>query len=106
MFRFTLTIIIVKVIVGMIFYPKLKPMFQSGGQKGMPGVPGATAGRGQQVLLASGYVIVPTQLREQIYSTGSLLPDEEVELSFETSGKVVGIHFQEGSRVKKGRTFG
>jgi membrane fusion protein (multidrug efflux system) len=31
-----------------------------------------------------------------------LLPDEEVELSFETSGKVVAIYFQEGTRVKKG----
>jgi len=37
-----------------------------------------------------------------IYSTGSLLPDEEVDLSFETSGKIVGIYFTEGSRVKKG----
>lgn len=101
-FRFTLTIIIVLVIVGMIFYPKLKPMFQSGGQKGMPGGPGAGAGRGQQILLASGYVIVPTKMSDPYKSNGSLLPDEEVELSFETSGKVVGIHFQEGSRVKKG----
>ena len=41
-------------------------------------------------------------MNELIYSTGSLLPDEEVELSFETSGKVVGIYFDEGRRVKKG----
>jgi membrane fusion protein (multidrug efflux system) len=39
---------------------------------------------------------------EMIYSTGSLLPDEEVDLSFETSGKIVGIYFSEGTRVKKG----
>jgi membrane fusion protein (multidrug efflux system) len=39
---------------------------------------------------------------ELMYSTGSLLPDEEVELSFETSGKIVGIYFSEGTRVKKG----
>ena len=100
-FRIIITIIIILLIAGMIFYPKLKPLFQSGETKGMPGGPGG-AGRGQQILLASGYVIVPTQLREQIYSTGSLLPDEEVELSFETSGKVVAIYFQEGTRVKKG----
>ena len=100
-FRITTTIIIILLIAGMIFYPKLKPLFMSGENKGMPGGPGG-AGRGQQILLASGYVIVPTQLREQIYSTGSLLPDEEVELSFETSGKVVAIYFKEGTRVKKG----
>lgn len=85
----------------MIFYPKLKPLFMSGENKGMPGAPGG-AGRGQQILLASGYVIVPTILSERIYTTGSLLPDEEVELAFETSGKVVAIYFKEGTRVKKG----
>jgi membrane fusion protein (multidrug efflux system) len=31
-----------------------------------------------------------------------LRPDEEVEMSFETSGKIVGINFTEGTRVKKG----
>ena len=57
----------------------------------------------QQILLASGFVIMPTQLNEIIYSTGSLLPDEEVDLSFETSGKIVGIYFEEGTRVSKGK---
>ncbi len=42
-------------------------------------------------------------MSELIYSTGSLIPDEEVELSFEASGKVVGIFFSEGTRVKKGQ---
>jgi membrane fusion protein (multidrug efflux system) len=100
-FRITITIIIILLIAGMIFYPKLKPLFMSGENNGMPGAPGG-AGRGQQIILASGYVIVPTILSERIYTTGSLLPDEEVELAFETSGKVVAIYFQEGTRVKKG----
>ncbi len=55
-----------------------------------------------QPLLASGYVVLPEQMNELIYSTGSLIPDEEVDLAFETSGKIVGIYFQEGTRVKKG----
>lgn len=42
-------------------------------------------------------------LTDEIMVTGSLLPDEEVDLSFETSGKVVEIGFQEGSHVKKGQ---
>lgn len=41
-------------------------------------------------------------MTDDIYATGSLLPDEEVELSFETSGKVVAINFTEGTAVKKG----
>jgi membrane fusion protein (multidrug efflux system) len=30
------------------------------------------------------------------------MPDEEVDLSFETSGKIVEINFDEGTTVKKG----
>ncbi len=60
-------------------------------------------GGGPQALFASGYVLVPTRMDEMIYSTASLLPDEEVDLAFETSGKVVGIYFEEGSRVQKGK---
>lgn len=53
--------------------------------------------------MASGYVIVPTQMYEMIDNlTGTLLPDEEVDLAFETSGKIIGIYFEEGARVKKG----
>ncbi|MGF7138671.1 efflux RND transporter periplasmic adaptor subunit [Roseimarinus sediminis] len=52
--------------------------------------------------MASGYVIIPTNMSELIYSTGSLIPDEEVDLAFETSGKVIGIYFSEGTRVRKG----
>jgi membrane fusion protein (multidrug efflux system) len=41
-------------------------------------------------------------MRDLYKSTGSLKPDEQVDLSFETSGKIVGINFKEGTRVKKG----
>jgi len=44
----------------------------------------------------------PVQLNEMKNSSGTVLPDEEVDLSFETSGKIVGINFTEGTRVKKG----
>jgi membrane fusion protein (multidrug efflux system) len=100
LFRISLTVIIVIVIAGIILYPKLKPLFMTG-----PG-PGEASGMnmqgGGQALFANGYVVVPVQMNELIYSTGSLIPDEEVELAFETSGKVVGIYFSEGTRVKKG----
>jgi membrane fusion protein (multidrug efflux system) len=101
--RISITIILIIVLLGIILYPKIKPMF-----KPEPGlntsVPANAKGihGGSQPLFASGYVITPTRMNELIYSTGSLIPDEEVELSFETSGKVVGIFFTEGRRVKKG----
>jgi membrane fusion protein (multidrug efflux system) len=56
----------------------------------------------QQKLNAIGYVIVPTFLSEYVISSGTLKPDEEVDLAFETSGKIVGINFTEGTHVKKG----
>ena len=42
-------------------------------------------------------------LSDKLYVSGSLLPDEEVDLTFETSGKITEIHFNEGSFVKKGQ---
>ena len=56
----------------------------------------------QQKLNAMGYVIIPTHLSELINQSGTLRPDEEVDLTFETSGKIVQINFTEGTRVKKG----
>lgn len=96
------TLLLVLLLAVIIFYPKVKPLLQREG-KG-PGQASGMGMRGQgpQKLFASGYVIVPTRMFDLMYSTGSLLPDEEVELSFETSGKIVGIYFSEGTRVKKG----
>ncbi len=96
-------VILTVVILGIILYPKLKPILNpdSGLKTGSSVRPQETRGSGQP-LLASGYVIVPARMSELIYSTGSLVPDEEVELSFEASGKVVGIYYSEGTRVKKG----
>ena len=42
-------------------------------------------------------------MTDEFTTTGVLLPDEEVDLSFETSGKIVEINFEEGTPVKKGQ---
>ncbi len=42
-------------------------------------------------------------LTDEFTVSGNLLPDEEVDLSFETSGQVVEIGFKEGSHVTKGQ---
>ena len=47
-------------------------------------------------------LIKPEKFSEPVNSTGTLRPDEEVDLAFETSGKIVSIKFTEGTRVKKG----
>jgi|WetSurSiteA1Bulk_404760.scaffolds.fasta_scaffold01424_10 membrane fusion protein, multidrug efflux system len=103
-FRIITTISIILLLAIMIFYPKVKPLFSSAPQGG-PATGGQMMrgpGGGQQVLNVSGFLIAPAQMNEMIKSSGTILPDEEVDLSFETSGKIVGIYFTEGTRVKKG----
>ncbi len=98
--RTTITIIIIVFMAGIIFYPKYKPFLAKsikGQDSGQP-----MLRRDQQKLNATGYVIVPTALSEFVNSSGTLRPDEEVDLSFETSGKIVGINFTEGTHVSKG----
>ncbi|MBN1132091.1 MAG: efflux RND transporter periplasmic adaptor subunit [Bacteroidales bacterium] len=99
--RSTVTVFLVLVVLGIILYPKIKPVIKAEGGNEAPAEMRGPRGGGEP-LMASGYRIVPTRMNELYPSTGSLIPDEEVELSFETSGKVVGIYFKEGSRVKKG----
>ncbi len=47
-------------------------------------------------------VIKPHLLTDEILVTGRLVPDEEVSLSFETSGRITDIFFTEGTLVKRG----
>ena len=56
----------------------------------------------QNILNVNGLIISHKALTEDIVMVGNLLPDEEVNLTFETSGKIVEINFNEGTRVKKG----
>lgn len=102
--RLIITILLIVVVAGIIFYPKIKPLFASGSKRsGGPGSgPGPGGMQGRQLLNVSGFLIEPSRMSDLYNSTGTLKPDEEVELSFETSGKIVGINFTEGTRVKKG----
>jgi membrane fusion protein (multidrug efflux system) len=98
--KITVTILIILLLAGIILYPKFKPFLVS---RMHPGITkGAPIRQQQQKLNAIGYLILPTRMSELINSTGTLRPDEEVDLSFETSGKIVKINFTEGTRVKKG----
>lgn len=102
--RMAIIILIIIFITGVIAYPKVKLIIASkakGPGQG-PGKGAPTMMPARQVLNVSGYLIKPTKLTEYINSTGTLRPDEEVDLAFETSGKIVSILFTEGTRVKKG----
>lgn len=60
-------------------------------------------GGNEKVLPVKATVLKTKLLRDAIEVSGSLLPDEEVKLSFESSGKITGIFFEEGAHVKKGQ---
>ena len=49
------------------------------------------------------YVVSPAAFQNRIATTGTVLPNEDVELRSEISGRVTGINFKEGSRVRKGQ---
>ncbi len=53
-------------------------------------------------LPVKGLIINPASLDNRIMTSGSVMPDESVELSSEASGKITSIYFKEGERVKKG----
>jgi membrane fusion protein (multidrug efflux system) len=55
-----------------------------------------------QIATATGYVAQPVMLENNIFSSGTVLAAEEVELRPETSGKLVSVLFKEGTTVNKG----
>lgn len=85
-------------ILAMAFYPKIKSML-AGDDDSKP-VTTATVNRAP--LEISVKVIQPGKLTDGIPVVSNFIPDEEVNLSFEASGKVTNIYFKEGSNVRKG----
>lgn len=67
--------------------------------------PDARGGKGKMGKVLNVRVVVMKEqvLTDGIFVSGSLVPDEEVDLSFETSGKITEICFKEGSHVSKGQ---
>jgi len=89
-----LSIILVLFAAGMLIYPYIF-------KKEEPGLSPEKKPAGKALNIVA-QVLEYEGLDDVIRTTGSLLPDEEVQLSFETSGKIVGIYFKEGTEVKKG----
>lgn len=56
-----------------------------------------------QPLSVKATVLRMQSLRDAVEVSGSLLPDEQVDLTFETSGKITGLFFSEGTHVAQGQ---
>jgi membrane fusion protein, multidrug efflux system len=67
-----------------------------------PKGPAAGPGGAQPKLPVEGVVLKTERLDNKLVITGSVLPNESLELKSEISGKITGIFFEEGKKVKKG----
>jgi membrane fusion protein, multidrug efflux system len=87
---------LIAVVIFLIALPKLN-LFKV---KATPGT--ATGSDKKPKLLVEALVIKESKLDNKLVVTGSVLPNESLELKSESSGKVTGISFQEGKAVAKG----
>jgi len=98
-----LVIVIVLFITGMALYPKIKAYIAANETESTPANSGGNGGAKRTTLNVNAQVLKYENLNDVIRVKGILIPDEEVDLSFETSGKITEISFKEGSNVKKGQ---
>ncbi|MFW5708570.1 MAG: efflux RND transporter periplasmic adaptor subunit [Bacteroidota bacterium] len=91
-------ILLVSVVTLIIFFPKIKPLLWEAENEGPEVLPAAS-----KALNVDAMIVKTNRLVEQVNSSGTLIPEEEVDLAFETSGKLVELYFDEGTRVNKGQ---
>ena len=87
---------IIVLVLGMAFFPKLKQWFHSEEKNS------SVAVNTRRDLVVDGTILKPQTLHNVFRTKGILFPDEEVDLTFETSGKITGIYFKEGAYVSRG----
>lgn len=91
------------VIAGLVVWGLSKTLSinsESDAQKNAP--PSASSSNNRKPLNVNAVVIVQQTLNNDIELIGRLMADEEVDLSFQTSGLITDIYFSEGTFVTKG----
>lgn len=83
------------VVVAIVLLPKLLSSSDSGSNLKLGGGPDVA-------LPVKAHIVSFTTLNNSVFTTGTILANEEVELRSEVSGKIVKILFKEGSFVSKG----
>lgn len=69
---------------------------------GPESAPADRSNAGKQALKVNGVIVQKGSLENLIYSSGTLMANDEVEIKNEIAGRITAIIFKEGSRVKKG----
>ena len=104
--KIVLFVVIAFFIAGMAFYPTIKKKVKKNeetSQETTRPAPGRFGNREARPLNINAKIVRPESLTDYIQVTGNLIPDEQVDLTFEAPGKIVNIFFQEGSTVSKGQ---
>lgn len=89
-------------IAGIALFPTVKPLLFSKKNNDTALAPAQNTRGGQRALNVNAEIVKHSSIQDYYRTKGVLMPDEEVDLSFETSGKITNIYFQEGRFVKKG----
>jgi membrane fusion protein (multidrug efflux system) len=97
--RVIVVILLIICVLCIIFFGKIKSFFTNESESSGVSIPAVKA---KQPLSVKALVLHPDTLIDLFRTKGLLIPDEEVALSFETSGKIVKILFEEGTLVSKG----
>jgi membrane fusion protein (multidrug efflux system) len=94
--------LIVLFIVGMAIFPTVKDKLFGTSTIEEPVVADNNKSSKGGPLNINAMVMKYSTMNETFRTKGILVPDEEVNLSFEASGKIINIYFQEGTMVQKG----
>jgi membrane fusion protein, multidrug efflux system len=99
-----LTVLTILLVLGIFFYPKLKTVFKPKDEKEKKEAGGGKDAKGGKGGKTSVIVTVvhPTRLDDLVNTNGTILPNEEVEIRSEISGRIVTLNIKEGDFVKKG----
>ena len=101
-----LTVVILLLVIGLAFLPKIKKMMSSDGkdkkEMGGGGKDGKDPKKGGGKTAVKVIVVQGSLLQDKLQTTGSILPNEEVEIRTEISGRLVELNIKEGIFVKKG----
>ncbi|MBB3841691.1 membrane fusion protein (multidrug efflux system) [Runella defluvii] len=103
------TILVILLITGLAFYPRLKEYASKKEEKGAGagknagagakgGAPGKAGGPAPIEIL----VVASQRIEEKILSTGTIIANEEVEIRSEIAGRITSINFKEGDYIQKG----
>lgn len=91
-----LAAVAVIIAIGALAYPKIMPLFSENT------VTSTDTVGSQSALSVDVAIIEPEKTRDKIFTTGTVLANEEVELRSEISGKITKIYLKEGQKVEKG----